>query len=90
MASLKLLSLLKTIQLLKESFDEQGTKVYVNSEYVRLHEEVKVPYLVNSKTDFSKTMTGKFADEIRTTAKKTSMYTIMTLYAYTNLKPTNM
>lgn len=35
-------------------------------------------------------MTGKFADESRTTAKKTSMYTIMTLYAYTNLKPTNM
>ena len=39
----------------KKAFDEQGTKVYVNSEYVRLHEEVKVPYLVNSKTDFSKT-----------------------------------
>ena len=30
----------------KKAFDEQGTKVYVNSEYVRLHEEVKVPYLV--------------------------------------------
>ena len=54
----------------KKAFDEQGTKVYVNSEYVRLHEEVKVPYLVNSKTDFSKTMTGKFADEIQNDGKE--------------------
>ena len=42
----------------------------MNSEYVRLHEEVKVPYLVNSKTDFSKTMTGKFADEIQNDGKE--------------------
>ena len=54
----------------KKAFDEQGTKVYVNSEYVRLHEEVKVTYLVNSKTDFSKTMTGKFADEIQNDGKE--------------------
>lgn len=53
-----------------KALKENGTQVYVNSEYVRLHEEVKVPYLVNSKTDFSKTMTGKFADEIQNDGKE--------------------
>ena len=42
---------------------EAGKKVYVNSEYVRLHEDVKVPYIANSRTDFTKAMTGNFADE---------------------------
>ena len=54
----------------KEAFEENGTKVYVNSEYVRLHEEVKVPYLVNSKTDFSKAINGEFAEETQNDGKE--------------------
>lgn len=42
---------------------EAGEKVYVNSEYVRLHEDIKVPYIANSRTDFTKPTTGVFADE---------------------------
>lgn len=47
----------------KAAFDKDGTKVYVNSEYVRLHEAIQIPYLVNSLTDFKKTIAGEFADE---------------------------
>lgn len=47
----------------KKAFDENSTKVNVNSEYVRIHEEIKVPYLANSRTDFGKTIAGNFADE---------------------------
>jgi len=54
----------------KEAYDKDGTKVYVNSEYVRLHEEIKVPYLANSRTDFKKAITGKFADEIQNDGKE--------------------
>lgn len=44
-----------------------GKKVYVNSEYVRLHEAIKVPYIANSRTDFSKPVTvNMFADEEQT------------------------
>lgn len=40
----------------------------MNSEYVRLHEEIKVPYLANSRTNFTKAIIGKFADETQTDA----------------------
>lgn len=52
----------------KEAYEKDGAKVYVNSEYVRLHEDIKVPYLVNSRTNFAKPMVGKFADETQTDA----------------------
>lgn len=42
-----------------------GNAVYVNSEYNRIEEEILVPYLVNSKVDFKKAMTGAFADELQ-------------------------
>ncbi|AVM52577.1 hypothetical protein JN06_01558 [Bacteroides zoogleoformans] len=46
---------------------EAGKKVYVNSEYVRLHERIKVPYIANSRTDFSKPVAvNEFADEVQT------------------------
>ncbi|MEL5896393.1 hypothetical protein AAE250_23240 [Bacteroides sp. GD17] len=54
----------------KKAYDEKGTKVYVNSEYVRLHEEIKVPYLTNSRTDFTK-HNDLFADETQTDANGT-------------------
>ena len=46
---------------------EAGTidGVYVNSEYARIEELIKLPYLANSRTDFGKTITGEFADEIQ-------------------------
>ena len=47
----------------KEAYDGNGTKVYVNSEYVRLHEEIRLPYLVNTKTDFTKKIGDNFAVE---------------------------
>ena len=40
----------------------ENNEVAVNSEYVRLEELIKVPYLVNTKTNFSKHI-DKFADE---------------------------
>ncbi|MCI5664809.1 MAG: hypothetical protein MR319_11060 [Mediterranea sp.] len=46
-----------------------GSDVYVNSEYVRLHEAIKIPYLANSRTDFAKAINGKFAVETQTDAK---------------------
>lgn len=42
--------------------------VYVNSEYARVEELIKLPYLTNSRTDYSKPMTGEFADETQTDA----------------------
>lgn len=42
--------------------------VYVNSEYARIEELIKLPYLTNMRTDYSKTTTGKFADETQTDA----------------------
>ena len=46
---------------------EAGTidGVYVNSEYARIEELIKLPYLANSRTDFGKTITSEFADEIQ-------------------------
>ena len=52
-----------------ENGDVDG--VYVNSEYVRLEELIKVPYLVNTRTDFTKAMTGSFANETQTDAEGT-------------------
>lgn len=40
--------------------------VYVNSEYARIEDDVYVPYIVNSKTNFKQAMTGAFADEMQT------------------------
>lgn len=48
---------------------EAGKEVFVNSEYVRLHESIKLPYLANSRTDFAKPIAGKFADETQTDAE---------------------
>ena len=39
--------------------------VYVNSEYARIEELIKVPYLTNMRTNYSKATTGNFADEIQ-------------------------
>ena len=41
--------------------------VYVNSEYARIEELIKVPYLTNMKTDYSQPITGNFADETQGT-----------------------
>ena len=43
--------------------------VYVNSEYSRIEEIVAIPYLANSKTDFTKALEDKFADEIQKNAE---------------------
>ena len=43
--------------------------VYVNSEYARIEELIKVPYLTNMRTDYSKPTTGNFADEIQNDGK---------------------
>lgn len=43
--------------------------VFVNSEYARIEESVKLPYLANSRTKFGQTATGAFADEIQTDAE---------------------
>ena len=50
----------------KKAFDEQGTKVYVNSEYVRLHETKVAPYIANARTMYNGNMGGDFADEVQT------------------------
>ncbi len=42
--------------------------VNVNSEYDRISEIVRVPYLVHSKTDFTKAIGNDFADEVQTVA----------------------
>lgn len=48
---------------------EAGTKTYVNSEYSRIEELIKVPYIANIRTDFSKPLTADyFADEVQTDA----------------------
>ena len=44
--------------------------VYVNSEYSRIEEIVAIPYLANSKTDFTKALEDKFADEIQKKCRK--------------------
>ena len=56
-----------------KAYEEDGTLPFVNSEYVRLHEEILVPYLVNSKTNF-KELTGKFAVETQLDAEKKPFY----------------
>lgn len=58
----------------KAAYDEDGTMVYVNSEYVRIEEAVKVPYLANSKTRFNDTMLGDFADETQLDTDGTSRF----------------
>lgn len=60
MASLKA-PIAKANWTAEEKTKEEG--VFVNSEYVRIEESIKYPYLANSKTDFSKPLTGDFADE---------------------------
>ena len=50
----------------KEAFEKgEIAGVYVNSEYNRIEEIVRIPYLVNSKTDFTKEIGTEFADEIQ-------------------------
>ena len=49
-----------------KALKENGTQVYVNSEYVRLHETKVAPYIANARTKYGETMTGKFADEVQT------------------------
>ncbi len=49
-----------------KALKENGTQVYVNSEYVRLHETKVAPYIANARTMYGETMNGKFADEVQT------------------------
>ena len=51
---------------LTEEEKEKGEEVAVNSEYSRIEEIVVIPYLANSKTDFTK-LNGDFADETQGT-----------------------
>ena len=48
--------------------------VYVNSEYSRIEEVVAIPYLANSKTDFTKTIGTEFADEVQKDAENKDVY----------------
>ena len=48
--------------------------VYVNSEYARIEESIKYPYLANSKTDFNRPMNDVFADETQIGADGSSFY----------------
>ena len=60
-----------------EKADKKAGKidgVYVNSEYSRIEEIVAIPYLANSKTDFSKLLADKFADEVQKDADKKDVY----------------
>ena len=50
------------------------TGVYVNSEYSRIEEIVRIPYLVNRNTNFDAAMTGNFADEIQKDANGNDFY----------------
>ena len=52
---------------LTEEEKESGKEVAVNSEYSRIEEIVVVPYLANSKTDFTALKAGDFADETQGT-----------------------
>ena len=52
---------------LTEEEKESGEEVAVNSEYSRIEEIVVIPYLANSKTDFTKKLEGDFADETQGT-----------------------
>ena len=50
----------------KKAYDNgEITGVYVNSEYNRIEEIVRIPYLVNSRTDFDEVLTDEFADEMQ-------------------------
>ncbi|MCS2415987.1 hypothetical protein [Bacteroides uniformis] len=53
-----------------KALKENGTQVYVNSEYVRLHETKVAPYIANARTKYGETMTGKFADEVQTDGRQ--------------------
>ena len=53
---------------------EAGEEVAVNSEYSRIEELIKYPYLVNTKTDFTKPMTSDFADETQLDANGESFF----------------
>ena len=54
----------------KDSVESGKTNgVYVNSEYVRVEELIKVPYLVNKRTLFDQAATGDFANETQTDAE---------------------
>ena len=60
-----------------EKADKEAGKiegVYVNSEYSRIEEIVAIPYLANSKTDFTKQIDGEFADEIQKDADNKDIY----------------
>ncbi len=50
---------------------ENGEDVCVNSEYTRIHESLLIPYLVNSKTDFTKEIGSDFAVETQTVGDET-------------------
>ncbi len=52
---------------LTEEEKEKGEEVAVNSEYSRIEEIVAIPYLANSKTDFTKPINDDFADETQGT-----------------------
>ncbi len=54
---------------LTDAEKESGEEVAVNSEYSRIEEIIAIPYLANSRTDFTKAMNGKFADETQTDNK---------------------
>ena len=61
----------------KEKADKADGKiegVYVNSEYSRIEEVVAIPYLANSKTDFTKALEDKFADEVQKDADGKDVY----------------
>lgn len=62
----------------KENWTEEeikkGEEVVVNSEYSRIEELVKVPYLVNKATDFKKTIGTEFADETQINADGEKIY----------------
>ena len=49
-----------------KALKENGTQVYVNSEYVRLHETKVAPYIANARTMYNGNMGGDFADEVQT------------------------
>ena len=49
-----------------KALKENGTQVYVNSEYVRLHETKVAPYIANARTMYNGNMGGDIADEVQT------------------------
>ena len=72
-----------------KALKENGTQVYVNSEYVRLHETKVAPYIANARTKYGETMTGKFADEVQTDGEgRFYVHYHDSPFVHTNHKPT--